>query len=66
MATAVFKDSELNCPICLEKFKLPKKLPCFIHTFCIQSYVQASETTGDTKFFRCPVSFQDRVVKLVS
>lgn len=58
MATAVVKDCDLNCPICLEKFNLPKKLPC-LHTFCepcIQSYVQASETVeSTTNFFRCPL-----------
>lgn len=60
MATPVLKDCELNCPICLEKFNIPKKLPC-LHIFCepcIQSYVQTSETKGheeSTNFFRCPL-----------
>lgn len=52
--------TEVNCPICLEKLILPKKLPCS-HTFCepcIQSYVQVRKTTDekeDTRFFKCPV-----------
>ena len=62
MATSVDNHSEINCPICLEKLNLPKKLPC-LHTFCepcIQSYVQVRTSLffeGDpcTKFFKCPV-----------
>lgn len=57
MATAVEKDCELNCPICLEKFNILKKLPC-LHTFCepcIQSYVHTSANKEDTKYFRCPL-----------
>lgn len=60
MATAVSKDCELNCPICLEKFKVPKRLPC-LHTFCescIQSYVQVQKCETDdqtTRIFQCPL-----------
>lgn len=58
MATAVCKDPELRCTICLEKFNLPKILPC-LHTFCepcIQSYVQNCAAKEDnTSFFRCPL-----------
>lgn len=60
MATAVSKDCELNCPICLEKFKVPKRLPC-LHTFCescIQSYVQVQKCETDeqtSRFFQCPL-----------
>lgn len=58
MSTAVCKDPELSCTICLEKFSLPKRLPC-LHTFCepcIQSYVQnCAAEEGNTSFFRCPL-----------
>ncbi|XP_061188763.1 E3 ubiquitin-protein ligase TRIM45-like [Saccostrea echinata] len=59
MATPEDKDCVLKCPICLEKMKLPKQLPC-LHTFCeqcIQSYVQGTHTGEEDErcVFQCPI-----------
>ncbi|XP_062618194.1 uncharacterized protein LOC134279792 [Saccostrea cucullata] len=57
-----YQDSNENChcPICLEKVRNPKNLPCY-HTFCescIQTYISSTATRTDNetlKSIECPV-----------
>lgn len=61
MAASSKEGSVLDCPICLEKLRKPKYLPC-LHTFCelcIQSFIDSSITDcvqkKKTISFDCPV-----------
>jgi len=50
-------DDQLNCPICFEKFKNPKLLPCR-HTFCkacLNVYSEQKQATENEKVFPCPM-----------
>ena len=72
MATAHFLEvdvSVFDCPICLERYKVPKVLPC-LHTFCrqcIHAYVESfakpesAEDENSAHYIECPVCRQ-RVV----
>ncbi|XP_062579279.1 E3 ubiquitin-protein ligase TRIM45-like [Saccostrea cucullata] len=70
MATASDMDlrqegTVFDCPICLERLKVPKYLPC-LHTFCeqcIHSYIETcartpSRSEVQTLTFECPVCRQ--------
>lgn len=61
MAALGERGSVFDCPICLEKLRNPKYLPC-LHTFCalcIQSLIDSSildcVTNNKTISFNCPV-----------
>lgn len=61
MAASSKEGSVLDCPICLEKLRNPKYLPC-LHTFCelcIQSFIESSISDCVKKCttisFDCPV-----------
>ncbi|XP_025082359.1 E3 ubiquitin-protein ligase TRIM56-like [Pomacea canaliculata] len=42
-----------ECPLCLERFKSPRILPCF-HTFCLQCLSRLIETQSSRSSFPCP------------
>ncbi|XP_062618197.1 protein PML-like [Saccostrea cucullata] len=54
------ESDQCHCPICLEKVRNPKYLPCY-HTFCeacIQTYISSTATRKDNetvKSIECPV-----------
>ncbi|CAC5370052.1 unnamed protein product [Mytilus coruscus] len=59
MATAVNECNSFTCPICLEKLKSPKSLPC-LHTFCelcIGEFILTTERRTGHKLssYPCPV-----------
>ncbi|KAK3601362.1 hypothetical protein CHS0354_037677 [Potamilus streckersoni] len=58
----VITSRDLECPICLEQFKVPTSLPC-LHTFCLKcitSHITDYVTqAGNVEKFNCPVCRQE-------
>ena len=44
---------EVSCPVCSEKVKDPRQLPC-LHSFCLQCLKRCHQSSGGEVAFRCP------------
>uniref|UniRef100_A0A1I8BGV2 RING-type domain-containing protein n=1 Tax=Meloidogyne hapla TaxID=6305 RepID=A0A1I8BGV2_MELHA len=53
----------LTCPICLDRYKQPKLLPCQ-HTFCLACLESYVESTGGRPRLRCPECRSEHALSL--